>query len=300
MDTLDSPVVASVSAEAKQLDRPIVVVSAFADNVFDDANDAGNPQLVAEYVADIMRHLRTVERRYQPSASYMTQQRDINPKMREVLIDWIVDVHLRFRMQEETLFLAINYIDRFLEVRPVHRSKLQLVGCTALLLAAKYEEIFAPDIRDLVFVSDKACTSKEILHLEGVMLTSLKFNLTVATTLRFLERYTRISGGSEEFVFLVKYLCELALQHYGMLRFLPSQIASAAVLLARRLQSEPEVWTQLLQQHTEYSEADLASCVREIFQILVNPNPRLSAVRRKFASAKYLNVARYPLSELTL
>ena len=79
--------------------------------------------------------------------AYMSMQTDINPKMREILIDWLVEVHLKFKLHQETLFLTVNIIDRFLSLRPIQRNKLQLVGCTAMLIAAKYEEIYAPEVQ---------------------------------------------------------------------------------------------------------------------------------------------------------
>ena len=61
--------------------------------------------------------------------------------MRGILTDWLVQVHVRFRLMPETLFLCINIIDRFLSVRVVSLAKLQLVGITCLFITAKVEEI---------------------------------------------------------------------------------------------------------------------------------------------------------------
>jgi cyclin B len=66
---------------------------------------------------------------------------------------------------DETLFLTVNIIDRFLEKRVVPRKKLQLVGVTAMLLACKYEEVSVPVVEDLVLISDRAYTKGEILEM---------------------------------------------------------------------------------------------------------------------------------------
>ena len=97
------------------------------------------------------------------NAGYMTRQSDINEKMRAILIDWLVDVHLKFKLVDETLFLAVNMIDRYLEKSEVSRQKLQLVGITSMFIASKYEEIYPPDLRDFVYVTDKAYTKSQIL-----------------------------------------------------------------------------------------------------------------------------------------
>lgn len=74
-------------------------------------------------------------------------------------------VHYKFQLMEETLYLTINLIDRFLAVKQIARKKLQLVGVTAMLLACKYEEVSVPVIEDLVLISDKAYSRQEVLDM---------------------------------------------------------------------------------------------------------------------------------------
>jgi len=86
----------------------------------------------------------------------MKNQSDINEKMRSILIDWLVEVHLKFKLFPETLFLTVNVIDKYLSLVDVHRTKLQLVGVSSMLIACKYEEIYPPEVRDFVYITDKA------------------------------------------------------------------------------------------------------------------------------------------------
>ena len=97
--------------------------------------------------------------------------------MRTILVDWLVEVHLKFKLVPETLFLTINLIDRFLALEQIHRSKLQLVGVSAMLIASKYEEIYAPIVKDFVYITDNAYTSKGILTMERNLLSKLDFNM---------------------------------------------------------------------------------------------------------------------------
>ena len=76
----------------------------------------------------------------------MTKQVNINEKMRAILVDWLVDVHLRFKLVPETLFLTVFLIDKYMEKTTIKRSDLQLLGVTSMLLASKYEEIYAPEV----------------------------------------------------------------------------------------------------------------------------------------------------------
>jgi G2/mitotic-specific cyclin-B, other len=104
------------------------------------------------------------EKDYIPGIGYMTAQTDINEKMRAILVDWLIEVHHKFKLLPETLFLTINLIDRYLEKQAIVRTKLQLVGVTAMLIASKYEEIYAPEVRDFVYITDKAYSKEEILQ----------------------------------------------------------------------------------------------------------------------------------------
>jgi len=252
-----------------------------------DAADVGNPQMVSEYINDIMAYLKKVEPRRHPSATYMSKQRDINARMREILIDWLVEVHFKFKLCDETLFLTINIIDRFLERRAVSRTKLQLVGCTAMLVASKYEEIYAPEVCDFVYISDRAYNREQILAMESIMLNTLGFHLTVPSALRFGERFCKVSGLTSRQSHLVHYLMELTCQEYKFLKYLPSIIASSAVYLARTMTHESEIWTATLETHSTYSEEDLKECVTDLYELSSRQPSKYRAVRKKYANRKF-------------
>ena len=90
--------------------------------------------------------------------------------MRSILIDWLVEVHLKFELVPESLYLTVTLIDRYLDKEQVNSQKLQLVGVTAMLIACKYEEIYPPIVRDFVYITDNAYTKEEILEMERKML----------------------------------------------------------------------------------------------------------------------------------
>lgn len=123
----------------------------------------------------------------------MQRQQDINEKMRAILVDWIIEVHLKFKLLPETLFITVSLIDRYLELVQIKRNNLQLVGVTAMLIASKYEEIYAPEVRDFVYITDNAYTKQEIFEMENHMLSTLEFNVTVPSAFQFLQRFTKIA-----------------------------------------------------------------------------------------------------------
>ena len=110
-----------------------------------------------------------------PNPEYITGQPEITWPMRQTLVDWLLQVHLRYHMLPETLWIAINIVDRFLTKRVVSLVKLQLVGVTAMFIASKYEEILAPSVEEFVFMTEKGYTKEEILKGERIMLQTLDF-----------------------------------------------------------------------------------------------------------------------------
>lgn len=112
--------------------------------------------------------------------------------MRSILIDWIVEVHLKFKMVPETLFLSVSLIDRYLEKENITKGRLQLVGIVCLMIAGKYEEIYPPEVKDYRYITDNAYTKQEILDMESRILSVLDFAVNVPTANRFLERYSKI------------------------------------------------------------------------------------------------------------
>lgn len=255
-----------------------------------DAADRENPLAVTAYVNDIYAYYRRVEAQISPD--YMAEQTDINDRMRAILVDWLVEVHLKFKLMPETLYLTTNLIDRYLAKENVTRKNLQLVGVTAMLLAAKYEEIWAPEVKDFVYISDKAYTKAQILAMEKTMLRSLGFNLTVPTPYHFMFRYLKAAGADKKCELLTMFFAELAMPEYNMLKYSSSLLSAAAVYTALVTLGEP-CFPPALKAHCGYSEEEVRPCAVQ----LVNLHRRaatssLLAVHKKYSFPKFSEVAK--------
>uniref|UniRef100_A0A8D2HUV9 G2/mitotic-specific cyclin-B1 n=1 Tax=Urocitellus parryii TaxID=9999 RepID=A0A8D2HUV9_UROPR len=150
-----------------------------------DNEDWENPQLCSDYVKDIYQYLRQLEV-LQSINLHFLDGRDINGRMGAIPMDWLVQVHSKFRLLQETLYMCIAVMDRFLQVQPVSRKKLQLVEITALLLPSKYEEMFSPNIEDFVYITDDAYTK-------------LKFELSQPLPLHFLRRASKAGEVDQQY-----------------------------------------------------------------------------------------------------
>lgn len=170
-----------------------------------------------------------------PNAHYMDNQSEIQWSMRSVLIDWLVQVHHRFSLLPETLFLAVNYIDRFLSCKIVSLGKLQLVGATAIFIAAKYEEINCPSIHEIVYMVDNGFTADEILKAERFMLSMLQFELGWPGPMSFLRRISKADDYDLNTRTLAKYFLEVTIMDERFVGSPPSFTSAGAHCLARMM-----------------------------------------------------------------
>ena len=168
-----------------------------------------------------------------PNAHYMDNQHEIQWSMRAVLMDWLVQVHHRFNLLPETLFLCVNYIDRFLSCKVVSLGKLQLVGATAIFIAAKYEEINCPSVQEIVYMVDGGYTIDEILKAERFMLTMLQFELGWPGPMSFLRRISKADDYDLETRTLAKYFLEVTVMDERFIGSPPSFTAAGSHCLAR-------------------------------------------------------------------
>lgn len=257
-----------------------------------DSEDSENPQLCSDYVKDIYQYLRQLEALQCISPRFL-DGRDINGRMRAILVDWLVQVHAKFRLLQETLYMCVAIMDRFLQVQPVSRKKLQLVGITALLLASKYEEMFSPNIEDFVYITDNAYTSSQIREMETLILKELRFELGRPLPLHFLRRASKAGEVDVHQHTLAKYLMELTLTDYDMVHYHPSQVAAAASCLSQKVLGQGK-WNMKQQHYTGYSENEVLDVMRHMAKNVVKVNENLTkflAVKNKYASSKLLKIS---------
>ena len=99
----------------------------------------------------------------------MAKQPDITNGMRAILVDWLVEVVQEFKLEPQTFYLSMSIVDRFLSCMSVLRSKLQLVGTASIYIAAKFEEIYPPEIADFVYITDDTYTKSQVQWNPSIM-----------------------------------------------------------------------------------------------------------------------------------
>jgi G2/mitotic-specific cyclin 3/4 len=216
--------------------RELEVAKAFVEATRTDyemEEDIWDVSMVAEYGEDIFEYMRVLEDRLLPNPHYMDNQTEIQWSMRSVLIDWLVQVHNRFNLLPETLFLAVNLIDRFLSNKVVSLGKLQLVGATAILVASKYEEINCPSLQEIVYMVDGGYTTEEVTKAERYMLTILNFELGWPGPMSFLRRISKADDYDLHTRTLAKYFLEVTVMDERFVGSPCSFLAAGAHCLSR-------------------------------------------------------------------
>uniref|UniRef100_A0A8C0S1E0 G2/mitotic-specific cyclin-B1 n=1 Tax=Canis lupus familiaris TaxID=9615 RepID=A0A8C0S1E0_CANLF len=217
-----------------------------------DAEDGADPNLCSEYVKDIYAYLRQLEEEQAVKPKYLLG-REVTGNMRAILIDWLVQVQMKFRLLQETMYMTVSIIDRFMQNNCVPKKMLQLVGVTAMFIASKYEEMYPPEIGDFAFVTDNTYTKHQIRQMEMKILRSLNFGLGRPLPLHFLRRASKIGEVDVEQHTLAKYLMELSMLDYDMVHFPPSQIAAGAFCLALKILDNGE-WTPTLHMPSKHAK----------------------------------------------
>ncbi len=256
-----------------------------------DAEDAEDPLIVAEYVNDIFEYMKELEIINMPNGDYMSNQEEINWEVRAILVDWLVDVHAKFRLLPETLYLAVNIIDRFLSRRTISLSKLQLVGVTAMFVASKYEEVMCPSIQNFYHLADGGYTDTEILRAERYVLKVLDFSMSYANPMNFLRRISKADNYDIQTRTVAKYFMEISLLDYRLMEHPPSLVAAASVWLAREVLERGE-WTPTLVHYSTYSEQELLGTAEIMLDYCLRPITH-QFFHKKYAHKKFMRASTY-------
>ncbi|XP_076606920.1 cyclin-A1 [Chaetodon auriga] len=248
---------------------------------------------ISEYAEDIHRHLRESELRFRPRPGHLEKHPEITNGMRVILVDWLVEVVQEYRLRAETLHLAVNYLDRFLSCTAhVKRGKLQLVGTVALLIAAKYEEIFPPELNEFVYSTDSTYTKKQLIRMEHAFLRVLAFKMAAPTTNQFLHLFMSVHCVCATTENLALYIADLSLMEIEpFLRYIPSIVAAGAFCLATYTVNK-YLWPDSLHAFTGYTMADIVPCLADLHKLYISAETHpQQAIREKYKSSKYCRVS---------
>ncbi|XP_071759658.2 G2/mitotic-specific cyclin-B3 isoform X2 [Centroberyx gerrardi] len=264
--------------------------------------DSGNVDdccMTPEYAKEIFDYLKQREEKF-VLRDYMPQQPSLNPGMRAILIDWLVEVQENFELNHETLYLAVKMTDHYLSLTPVNRENLQLIGSTTMLIASKFEERSPPCVDDFLYICDDAYQREELISMEAGILQTLGFDISIPIPYRFLRRYAKCVSAGMDTLTLARYVCEMSLQEMELVPERGSLLASACLLIAL-VTKDLGGWSPILRFHSGYQPADLAPVVRKLHAMLsAPPDDKLGAVRSKYSHKVFFEVASLPVVDIDI
>ncbi len=172
-----------------------------------------------------------------------TDCKDINWRMRMILVEWLTEVTFKFKLSFKTLCLNIVLIDEFIaRDNTISRKKLQLLGLGCLMIAAKYEETYPPSVRDYRFICDQAYQDHEFIGMESLILEKLGFKLGFSTFAHFSEVIT-VDHGKETDLYI--YLIHLSLLSEKLSKYKKSKMVKHLAIIAKKVMTSEKITDDL-------------------------------------------------------
>ena len=263
---------------------------------FNFQNSQENISYVGEYLEEIYVNLLLEETQAttKPKFGYMDTQPEINEIMRAILIDWIIDVHLRFNLRQETLFMTIWLIDTYLSFAFVHRDKLQLLGITCLLISCKSHEIYYPQNDKLIEMTDNAYSKEEMLTMENEILKKLNFFIVCPNPIDFYNILSKMFNFEKKQYYLGNFFIESALVNYQILKYSSSVIASSCTYLVMkyyRINGYQKLYNNFII-NEQFPEDVIKDAAKEIYVLVDNlSKSKFKSVKKKYSLTQFENVS---------
>ena len=263
---------------------------------FNFQNSQENISFVGEYLEEIYMNLLLEESQatIKPKFGYMDTQPEINEIMRAILIDWIIDVHLRFNLRQETLFLTIWLIDTYLSFAFVPRDKLQLLGITCLLISCKSHEIYYPQNNKLIEMTDNAYSKEEMLTMENEILKKLNFFIVCPNPIDFYNILSKMFNFEKKQYYLGNYFIESALVNYQILKYSSSVIASSCTYLVMkyyRINGYQKLYNNFIINENNPEDV-IKDAAKEIYVLVDNlSKSKFKSLKKKYSLTKFENVS---------
>ncbi|KAH3902667.1 cyclin family protein SCDLUD_000250 [Saccharomycodes ludwigii] len=253
------------------------------DPMDEDTYDA---TMVVEYAPEIFNYLHKQELKLSPDPLYMDYQPELKWKYRATLFNWLVKAHEKFNLLQETLYLTVNIIDRFLSHTEIAVSKFHLVGATCLFIASKYEEINCPTLKEIMRILDNEYTAEQVMRAERYILCALEFELGWPGPMPFLRRISKADDYNYDIRTLAKYLLETTIMDQRFVGSPPSWLAAGAYYLSIVI-LENKYWTESHVYYSGYTEKQITPVASIIAQNCRDPNSTHEAIYKKYSERRH-------------
>ena len=200
--------------------------------------------LLKEYGIDIFNEMKSNEKinicNYTTAEKLFELQNKkyFNEKIRCFIFHWLLVNNQKWKLKEESVYLAMNIMDRYVSKVKITNNEYQLIAITSYFIATKYEDIYPPNLNTLLRLCKNGYSNDEVLETEYKILKELKFDILYNSSYKFLKFLFTVSNYQDLKIFyLAQFLLELGIESIEFLSHSPCSRAVSALLVAKKLMS---------------------------------------------------------------
>ena len=257
---------------------------------FGEATRLGNPDVLGDgYESDLEVYkfmIETEQDETRPSPHLFDHQSNITPRMRSTVIDWLVEIHRRFKMHSESLYMTIYLLDMYLTECDLDKACYQRLACAALMIAAKSEERSVPLMEDFVYVAGKSFSATALQRMEASLFEKVGCHVTPILAFSFLSRSLRFIQATPQQSQYCLFILESLLLDSDFIGVRPSFLAAAVFYTGFKIMNKDDFqWDVTMTKNIGYDEPALKPVANHILRALsVIAKGPYKATRKKYTT----------------
>ena len=254
--------------------------------------------LVDDYGDDIFRYLMKNEKLnmcdYSDKDLYKLQDKKyFNEKNRSILYQWLIKNNTKWKLKDDTVFMAMNIMDRYISKFKSKNSEFQLIAISSYFIASKYEDIYPPYLDELSQICNYSYSTDEIIKKEYEILVGLNFDILYNSSYKYLTFLHSICDKDNlKLLYLAQFILELSLDNIDILEYSQSKRALSALLIAKKILQIKKSWNDL-RLFYDYDENEIKKVQKKMIVLLnkVIKSKTKNSIYEKFESSKYKSVS---------
>ena len=254
--------------------------------------------LVDDYGDDIFKYLKKNEKinvcDYSNKDIFKLQDKKYyNEKNRSIIYHWLVKNNHKWKLKDDTIYMAMNIMDRYISQYKSKNLEFQLIAISSYLIASKYEDIYPPYIDELCQICNYIYSNDDIIKKEYEILSGLNFDVLYNSSYKFLTfLHSVVDNQNMKLLYLAQFILEISLDNLDILEYSQSERALAALLVSKKILGIKITWNNL-RMYYDYDENKIKTVQKKMIPLLnkVMKSKNKNAIFEKFESSKYKSVS---------
>ena len=254
--------------------------------------------LVDDYGDDIFKYLKKNEKinvcDYSNKDIFKLQDKKYyNEKNRSIIYHWLVKNNHKWKLKDDTIYMAMNIMDRYVSKYKSKNLEFQLIAISSYLIASKYEDIYPPYIDELSQICNYIYSNDDIIKKEYEILSGLNFDVLYNSSYKFLTfLHSVVDNQNMKLLYLAQFILEISLDNLDILEYSQSERALAALLVSKKILGIKITWNNL-RMYYDYDENKIKTVQKKMIPLLnkVMKSKNKNAIFEKFESSKYKSVS---------